>query len=165
MNMKIQADITQRLRTLKAQVPGGFAMAFHVRFATPTFLLQTYPKTWADYYSQKGLVMSDPTVAWGFANTGTCRWSALDLPDPDDVIAQAASYGLKFGVVIAVEIDGSRSFASFADAEREFSDDEIAAFHSHIKSLHATTAKLNELPPDVTNNLRKMAVTVNSAAG
>lgn len=162
--MNIEADITETLRTLKSQVPGGFAMAFHVRFATPTFLFQTYPKAWADHYSENGLVMSDPTVAWGFANTGTCRWSALDLPDPDNVIAQAATYGLNFGVTIAVDVDDSRSFASFADGQSEFTDAEIDAFHNNIKTLHATTAKLHKLSPEVSSNLRKMAVTVNSTS-
>lgn len=163
--MTIETDITETLRNLKAQVPTGFAMALHVRFATPTFLFQTYPKTWADFYSENGLVMADPTVAWGFANTGSCRWSDLDLPDPSGVMDKAAEHGLKYGVVIAVDIDDSRSFASFADSNREFDDGEVEQFQQHVKNLHAATAELNALSPEVSQNLRKMAVTINSANG
>lgn len=161
--MTTENDITDTLATLQKQVPSGFAMAFHVRFATPTLLFQTYPKSWADHYSHNGLVMKDPTVAWGFSNLGTCRWSELSNDDPDGVMLQAADHGLAFGVVIAVEADNSRSFASFANADVEFSDAEILGFHDHITRLHRQTAKLTKLSPEVSRNLQKMAVTVGPA--
>lgn len=161
--MTIETDITETLALLQKQVPAGFAMAFHVRFATPTLLFQTYPKTWSDYYSQNGLVMKDPTVAWGFGHLGTCRWSALDIEDPDGVMQQAADHGLRFGVTIAVEEANSRSFASFAHAAEEFTDGEIDGFLDHVTRLHRKTAELEKLSPEASRHLKRMAVTVGPA--
>jgi LuxR family transcriptional regulator len=105
---------------LKTIATAGFAPAFHVRFTTPTFLFQTYPKDWLDYYSQNGLVMSDPTVMWGFENTGAVDWAALQANDSAGVLAKAAEYGLKHGATYATEIDGSHSIGTFARTQTVF---------------------------------------------
>lgn len=163
--MTTESDISKTLLDLKTSAPGGYALAFHIRFTTPTFLFQTYPKAWSDYYSQNGLVMSDPTVAWGFENLGTCRWSNLSEMDIAGVMAKASEFGLKYGVTIATEVDDSRSLTSFARSDREFSDTEIAALSEQVDTLHTMTAQINALSPEVAQNLRKMAVNVGAEGG
>ncbi len=153
-------DIRQTLAALKEAAPAGYALAFHVRFTTPSFLFQTYPKAWADYYSQNGLVMRDPTVAWGFENEGTRRWSDLAKNDPDGVMALAADYGLKHGVTHAMEIDGSRSLASFARADREFTDAEVTDLQAQVSRLHVATAEISALSPELKKELQKLSVNV-----
>ena len=146
-----------RLEQAAALAPAGYALAFHIRFTAPTFLLQAYPKAWTTYYSLHALVMADPTVAWGFANDGWCRWSDL-TDDPSRVMERAAEHGLKFGIVCALETDGSRSFGSFARADREFMDEEIAELMALLTDLHVATRDVENLSSDSIEALRKMSV-------
>ncbi len=69
--MDENTKIGQLLGELDDLCPSGYAIALHIRYTTPAFLFQTYPKEWMEYYSQNGLVLHDPTVRWGLANTGT----------------------------------------------------------------------------------------------
>ena len=96
--MADQDTIQDKLGKLKEAAPAGYALAMHVRFTAPTFLFQTYDRKWLDYYSQNGLVMSDPTVHWGFENRGFVLWSDLVASDTAKVMEQAATYGLNYGV-------------------------------------------------------------------
>ena len=93
-----------------------------ISFTTPTYLFQTYPKRWMDYYSSAGLVLHDPTVHWGLSNLGHIRWVDLEAIDPKGVLERAKDFGIMSGVAIAVLISGSRSIASFARADREYDD-------------------------------------------
>ena len=70
------------LKRLRSRSPAGFAIALHIEFTTPRYLLQSYAKDWLDLYSSRSMVMQDPTVHWAFANTGSIRWSALNSLDP-----------------------------------------------------------------------------------
>lgn len=151
------AAMRERLEAAGDLSPAGYAVAFHIRYSAPTFLLQTYPKTWTAYYSLHALVMADPTVAWGFANEGSCRWSDL-TDDPARVMERAAEHGLKYGVVCAVDSDDSRSFGSFARADREFTDAEIATLCDGVAYMHAATRHLETLPEDALEMLGKMSV-------
>ena len=147
----------QLLEHLEPLAPSGYALAFHIRFTTPTFLLQTYPKAWTDLYSQNGYVMSDPTVAWGFESTGTARWSDL-APQSHPVMQASADHGLVYGVTCAVETDGSRSLCSFSRADREFTDAETADLADHVAELHRLTTGLDAFSPIAAERLRKMSV-------
>ena len=146
-----------RLEQAADLAPAGYALAFHIRFTAPTFLLQAYPKAWTTYYSLHALVLADPTVAWGFAHEGWCRWSDL-TDDPSRVMARAAEHGLNYGIVCAVETDGSRSFGSFARADREFDDAEIAELMAVLTELHDATRDIQTLSPASIETLRKMSV-------
>lgn len=126
-----------------AYSPSGHAIALHVRFTSPTYLFQTYDPTWVNIYTTEGYLINDPTVHWGFANTGTTRWSDIDLPDPNRIMEKSAEYGIKYGACIACEIDGSRSIASFARADREYQDDEIAEIEQLLIELHNETLPAN----------------------
>lgn len=156
--MAQQAEIRDSLKKLKELAPSGFALAFHVRYTTPTFLFQTYPKAWLDFYSQNGLVLSDPTVAWGFENTGAARWSDLAASDSAGVLVKAAEFGLKFGTTCAIEDSPNRSIGSFARADREFSDAENDEMVDLMSKMHEATANLKTLSPEIAAELRMMSV-------
>lgn len=156
--MAAQLEIRKILAELQVIATSGFALALHVRFATPTFLFQTYPKKWLDYYSQNGLVMSDPTVAWGFANTGTIVWDQLEDEDVAGVLKKAGEFGLSYGVSCVTGDDSSRSFCGFARSDRPFTADEVSALEANVQKMHDLTANLQALRPEVSEELRKMSV-------
>jgi len=157
-DMPAQLEIHNTLSELQQLAPAGFALAFHIRYTTPTFLFQTYAKDWLDYYSQNGLVMSDPTVAWGFENTGVARWSDLAAQDTAGVMSKAAEYGMPYGAVFAIEVAESRSLGSFARSDREFTESEIERMQAAVAKLHDLTADLERLSPETSAKLRTMSV-------
>ena len=40
--------------------PGGFAIGLHISYNGPSFLFQTFPQAWIDYYASNGLHLTDP---------------------------------------------------------------------------------------------------------
>lgn len=130
---------------LAARAPAGFALGLHIRFTSPTYLFQTYPLAWQEYYSANGLVMRDPIVAWGMTQEGSTRWSALADEDLSGVLTAAADHGLCYGASVAVVDGGSRSVGGFARADREFTDGEIAALEGAVSTLHKLTVDVSAL--------------------
>ncbi|SPH17428.1 hypothetical protein DEA8626_00946 [Defluviimonas aquaemixtae] len=153
-----QNDISTLLARLHAANPSGFAIALHIRFTSPRYLLQSYSKEWIDLYSRNGLVLQDPTVHWGFANTGTVRWSELRSQDEHGVMTLAAEHGKRFGVCVAIMEDGSRSIASFTRPDRELTDDEIAACEADLRNLHRLTQGVETFSPSVHATLKQMSI-------
>ena len=107
--------------------------------------------------------MLDPTVLWGFQNTGSCKWSELAGQDEGGVLKDAASHGLKFGFVHALERDGSRSMASFARSDQEFSEKEIAEITAVLEKLHDLTGNTEQLPEDEISELKTLSITLTHA--
>lgn len=157
--MEVQAEIVRSVEQLKALAPTGFAMALHVRFTTPTFLFQTYPKTWIDIYSQRGYLMSDPTVLWAFSNTGRIRWSELAATDASGMLAESAQQGMRFGFTLATDRDGSQSLGSFTRGDREFTDAEMDGIERVFLYLHGATLDLREFAPETHQALKQLSVT------
>jgi len=153
-----QFEISETLGQLNKLAPTGYALGIHIEYTTPKFMFQTYPKDWLDYYSKNGLVMSDPMVAWAFQEVGALRWSALE--DPAGVMAKAAEFGMKYGVVVSVVSDDSRTICGFANAEREFTDDEITQIEASVKRIHDNTADTARLDPQTVEQLKKMSIMV-----
>lgn len=153
-----QIEINEILGDLNKQAPGGYALGLHIEYTTPRFMFQTYTKAWLDHYSSNGLIMSDPMVVWGFEHAGSSRWS--DLDDPAGVMTQAAEFGMPYGVVIATTSDDIRSICGFANAEREFTDAEIAKLESDVVRLHEVTATQARLSPEIVDQLKKMSIMV-----
>ena len=139
--MERQARIGESLGRLRDAHPTGFAIALHVKYSAPQYLFQAYDSEWIDIYTRHGLVLRDPTVRWGFANTGAIRWSKLvdpeGAPDGAEVLRLAAEHGLRYGFTLAVEEKGSRSIASFARPDREATDDEIARAEAELTAVTA----------------------------
>jgi len=146
------------LEQIAARCPAGFAIALHIHFTSPKYLFQSYDHDWIEVYSREGLVMRDPTVRWGFEHTGTIRWSVLARDDDAGVLALAAGHGLKFGFTAALLRDGTRSIASFARADREFTDAEIKAIAERFETLHAATQTAEALSPAEHAALKRMSV-------
>lgn len=146
------------LRALRMRSPAGFAAALHIQFTTPRYLFQAYNKDWLDHYSAQGLVMQDPTVQWAFANTGAVRWSALAAEDTAGVLAEAAKYGLRYGVTIAVSQGGTRSMASFARSDREMSDLDMRALSRDFSALHTETAGTMIFDPEIHTTLKQLSI-------
>lgn len=156
-------EISEILGQLHEIAPAGYALGVQMTHMAPKFVFQTYPKAWLDHYSANGLIMVDPMVAWGFENTGNERWSALD--DTAGVLSSAAEFGMKFGIVVAVESDASRSIGGFAHPEREFTDDECATLLEGVQTIHDMTEDAAALPEETVEHLRRMAVMVTHPGG
>ncbi len=160
--MERQARIGESLGRLRDAHPAGFAIALHVKYSAPQYLFQAYDSEWIDTYTRHGMVLRDPTVRWGFANTGAIRWSKLvdpeGAPEGAEVLRLAAEHGLRYGFTLAVEEKGSRSIASFARPDREATDDEIARAEAELTELHVLTRDLHQLTPAFHAALKQMSI-------
>lgn len=139
-----------RLRRLS---PDGYALGLHVRFASAHIMVQTYAAEWTERYTQNGHMLSDPVVLWGFANEGACRWSALGMPDPNNILGQAREFGLNFGVAVSHGPLSSRSIGGFARGDREFTDAEIASILDTVEHLHTQST-----PPETLTEAQRQAL-------
>ncbi len=137
--MSSRADINAALSKMGRIAPSGFFLGLHIRFAAPLMQFQTYPESWSDHYSAKAYALRDPTIAWGFSTTGACRWSSLPIPDPFGILKDASEHGLTYGLTISCGPISSRTIASCAHNEREFTDDEIETISITVRRLHDIT--------------------------
>lgn len=151
-------DILKSLSTLDGYCPAGYAMALHISFTTPKFLFQTYNRDWMEHYSKHGLVLKDPTVKWGFGNTGHVLWSDLKEQDTDGVLEAAKSYGIGFGFTYCTDAHGSRSISSFARNDRDFTGAEISDISALVDLLHSETADLDGISSQERDQLKKISV-------
>ncbi|SEW03481.1 Autoinducer binding domain-containing protein [Cognatiyoonia koreensis] len=158
-------NVIGELRQLQSNAPAGFALAFHIDYTRPTFLFQTYPDAWISEYSEKGLVMSDPTVLWAFENEGCRRWSELTEHDGAGVLDMAAKYGLQFGATCAVEAGNTRSMCSFARSDREYTDAECQSLLESIAFLHDATRGMTALPEHLSKEFAEMGIRVSQPGG
>lgn len=155
MSVKLGLDV--ELHQLSLMAPAGYSIGLHIRFTSPLFMFQSYDQAWLDHYTEHGYVLRDPMVAWGFSTTGTIRWSAPTLPDPFGLFKEAAEFGLHFGATVACGPIKSRTIASFARQDREFTDQEIAALALIVERLHAMTEPPEELTKAQIEALRCIA--------
>jgi LuxR family transcriptional regulator, quorum-sensing system regulator SdiA len=156
--MKHASNILSILASVDKVCSAGYAMALHISFATPRFLFQTYDREWMAYYSQNGLVMKDPTVRWGFENTGHILWSDLSHLDTDNVLVTARKYGIHHGFTVSTGVQSSRSISSFARGDREFTPGEIAQICEMAEQLHLETADLKDLSAKDRDELKKISI-------
>jgi len=141
------------LYQLGIESPAGYGAGMHIRFAGPLLQFQTYDQKWLDYYTEQGFALRDPMVAWGFVKEGASRWSEIKLPDPFGILDLAASYGLKYGVVVAAGPLSSRSIVGCARSDREFDDDEIERVEKLVRTLHEVAE-----PPEGLTDAQKQAL-------
>lgn len=145
--MSLQSDIDLYTRRLAKMAPTGFFFALHIRFALPLVSIATYPQAWTDRYTEQAYALRDPIIAWGFSTTGSGRWSEIRFPDPYDILGQAKAYNMVFGLAVSTGPIKSRTIASAARDDREFTDGEIAEFAAVITRLHDVT----EMPTSLTD--------------
>lgn len=155
MSVKIGLEI--ELHRLGLLAPAGFFVGLHIRFTAPLFTFQTYDQRWLDHYTEKGYVLRDPMVAWGFSSTGTIRWSDPGLPDPFGLFVEAAAFGLRHGCTVSCGPIKSRTIASFARPDREFFDEEIAMLKETVLRMHDVTEPPEELTKAQVEALRCIA--------
>jgi len=156
---QIISDVEKFIEAARA----GFALAFHINFTTPRHLFQTYAPEWVKFYSENGLVMSDPTVLWGFENDGTIRWSNLTDMDSAGVLEKAKEHGMAYGITCALTLDETRTIGSFSRDDREFTDDEIDNLMAMLKKMHSETAKPNAMTSDIKTALEDLSVQIQSS--
>lgn len=143
--MSTHRGLELRLHSLGLLAPAGYFVGLHIRFTAPLMTFQTYDQAWLDHYTNNGYVLRDPMTAWGFSTTGTIRWSDERLPDPFGLFDEAARYGLKYGATVSYGPISSRTIASIARSDREFTDHEIALVETIVHELHDATEPPSEL--------------------
>jgi LuxR family transcriptional regulator len=129
----------RELKKLDAFAEAGYFLGLHIRFTSPVMSFTTYNQAWTDHYTNNGYVLRDPMTAWGFCTTGSTRWSNKKIPDPFGIFKEAARFGLRYGVTISCGPIRSRTIASLARADREFTDAEIEEIEVLVKRLHDMT--------------------------
>lgn len=145
------------LAQLTELAPAGYALGLHIRFASAQIMLNTYDPKWVEIYASRGYMLCDPLISWGFGAKGSVRWSALNHPDPHQVLAQAADFGLRYGVAVSYGPLASRSIGGFARADREFTDVEMTEIAGLVATLHHISEPPSRLPPTQVVALRLVA--------
>ncbi|MFN3971673.1 MAG: autoinducer binding domain-containing protein [Gemmobacter sp.] len=155
--MTIKAGIDLELHQLTLLAPSGYFLGLHIRFTAPLMTFQTYDQAWLDHYTENGFVLRDPATAWGFSRIGTIRWSDSALPDPFGIFREAARFGLNYGFTVACGPIKSRTIASLARPDREYTDSEIALAETIVLRLHDVTEPPEELTRAQVEALRCIA--------
>lgn len=143
--MSRTAELNSLLQKLGSNAPAGYAVGLHIRFAAPLITAHTYNEAWLRRYTESAYGLRDPLIGWGLSTTGTVRWSALNLPDPFEIMTQAAEFGLKFGAAIACGPVTSRTIVGIARSDREFTDAEIALAERIVLDMHELSEPTGEL--------------------
>jgi LuxR family transcriptional regulator len=126
---------------VEALAPAGHSVALRVRMTYPAELRHSWPEAWIRRYQAEALMLVDPVFHWACTGTGAVRWSGLAERDSSGVLALAAEYGLRFGLVVAVPGEaGERSWGVFAREDREFTDAEVARLQAHVAACHRSLA-------------------------
>ncbi|MGJ8622199.1 MAG: autoinducer binding domain-containing protein [Yoonia sp.] len=123
--------------------PTGYYVALRIGFAFPMEEINAYPEEWVAHYTANRLMLFDPVMRWAYANTGVIKWSELESDDPRKVIAQAKTFGLRYGITVAhldSSKNGQRSFAAFTRGDREFTSLEIKLLQAYVIRRHNETA-------------------------
>lgn len=119
--------------------PAGYYVALRVGFSFPEEEVNELPNIWVEFYTTHGLVVQDPAMRWVYGNTGAIRFSELTLPDPHQVRAHAAVFGMGHGAVVSVmqpQDRGRRSYGIFFRDDRDFADAEMAGLLRIVQGLH-----------------------------
>ena len=153
------ANVTQLqtlLQRLGRYCDTGFALAIHIRYTRPSLLYRTYAPEWIEFYSEHGLMMADPVVHWGIANTGLVRWDDLTDHDPGGVIADAKRFGLHNGWTYSVGEPESRTISGFTKSGAAFTQAQLTDLVSIVDATHKLTAGLDQFPVKVQDALRAL---------
>ncbi|MBI1170552.1 LuxR family transcriptional regulator [bacterium] len=119
--------------------PAGFYVALRVGFSFPEEEYNELPPNWVEFYTTHGLVVHDPAMKWVYGNTGVVRINDIGLPDPHQVRARAAIFGLSHGAAVSVMTPadrGRRSYGLFFRAATDFAEPDLTTLHGILKRLH-----------------------------
>lgn len=137
--MSNKSGLDLELHKVSLLAPGGYFIGLHIRVAAPLLQFSAYPQDWLDHYTEKGYALRDPTIAWGFSTEGAARWSELGIPDTFGILEDAKGFGLAFGASVSCGPVSSRTIASIARNDREFTEAEIDTFCAIVRRLHDLT--------------------------
>jgi LuxR family transcriptional regulator len=155
--MSNRPELSLLFRKLGELAPGGYFAGLHVRFAAPLISVTTYDPAWVHHYTSNAYAMRDPMIAWGLSKEGSSRWNEISIPDPFGIWAEAAEFGLNYGVAVSCGPITSRSIVGAARQDRDFSDSEIEQIHGIVLSLHELSEPPTELTPAQVEALRCIA--------
>lgn len=155
--MSYRSGLEKELRKLALISECGYFIGLHIRYAAPVMQFSTYNQEWLDHYTEKAFALRDPTIAWGFSTEGACRWSEFTIPDPFGLFEEAKKFGLNFGLSVSCGPVSSRTIASFARVNREFSNSEIEDILQIIRRLHDITEPPESLTKAQIDALRLIA--------
>ena len=120
----------------------GYTLALNIRHFTPEFYRSIFPDRWIHEYTRARYVLFDPVTIWSAANTGTTRWSEINLPlvskAGSKILNAAAAHGLRFGGLAVTRSDdgrGAKCLLSVARNDRELTDDELRAVEALLELL------------------------------
>ena len=119
--------------------PAGYYVALRVGFSYPDEELNRLPDAWVEFYTTHGLVVHDPAMKWVYGQVGSARFSELELPDPQQVRAHAAVFGLGHGAAVSVlgtADKGRRSYGLFFRDDRNFEESEMLGLQTIVQRLH-----------------------------
>jgi LuxR family transcriptional regulator len=151
-------------RRISQVATSGYFLARQVNgFFRPELAYSSFPRAWFEHYTVMDFLLLDPVLEWAAANSGAVRWSEIAGPSMSRqsvrVLAHAATYSLRYGVILSTKnqmIGLKRSFLSCARPDREFTDDEIreldVLFHDTL-SLRSLTSDLTPACREVMNML------------
>ncbi|TCM75071.1 autoinducer binding domain-containing protein [Rhodovulum steppense] len=148
--------VAELLTALDQLCDTGFALAIHIRFTRPLLLYQSYAQEWSDFYSENGLMLTDPVVRWGIENTGVLIWDDPALDDPAGVVALARQHGLQNGVTISTGPRTSRTISGHTRSTGPFTADEIGRLKCLVATLHEVTEGLDALDCPEMDELRAL---------
>lgn len=155
--MSVTPRIDLLLQELALLSPAGYFLGLHIRFAAPLMTFQTYPQEWTDHYTNQGYALRDPMIAWGFSTTGASRWSEIKIPDPFGIFAEAASFGMRYGVSVSCGPISSRTIGGCTRSDREYTDEELRKIEQMINRLHDVTQPPESLTQAQIDALRLIA--------
>lgn len=87
---------------------------------------------WKEQYDRENYFLHDPVFNWALKNEGAIRWSAVDLPDPLQILEKSQRYGLVYGAAFAALTGSKRSMVFVSRHDRELSDVEMRALSMTI---------------------------------
>lgn len=155
--MSGKQGIDLELHQLALLSPAGYFLGLHIRFAAPMMMFQTYPQEWTDHYTNQGYALRDPMIAWGFSKVGASRWSEIGIPDVFGILAEAASFGMRYGVAVSCGPISSRTIGGCARSDREYTEDELRRIEQIINRLHDMTQPPESLTQAQIDALRLIA--------
>lgn len=138
MDLSTSRDIFEKI------APAGFYVALRVGYSFPEEELNRLDPDWIKLYTHHGLVMLDPAMRWVYNNTGSMRWSEMNIPDPAGVVAMARDAGLTWGATLAFcrpQDAGRRSYAMLFRRDRDFEDAELQIGYDVLRSLHVNACE------------------------
>lgn len=128
--------------------PGGFYVACRMGFVVPEEEMNSFPADWIKIYTERGYVIHDPIIRWAYENTGIARWNSLSKSDDMNVVEQASSFGMKYGIIASYRddnVDAYRTIGSFSRSDREFNGSEITLIYRRLIALHENAIPLENI--------------------